>query len=106
MKLKLTRASNAGKLTMLIGLLLIAPLLVLPFYPEDTRFAAAFLIPGSASILLGALMCAKKSAATVSASEATHRGNLLVLYIWAYGCLIGALPFVIGDRLSFVQGLF
>ena len=33
MKLKLTRASNAGKLTMLIGLLLIAPLLVLPFYP-------------------------------------------------------------------------
>ena len=106
MKLKLTRASNAGKLTLLIGLLLLAPLLVLPFYPEDARFAAAFLLPGGASILLGALMCAKKSAATDSALEAAHRGNLLVLYIWAYGCLAGALPFVLGDRLSFVQGLF
>ena len=106
MKLKLTRASNAGKLTLLIGLLLLAPLLVLPFYPEDARFAAAFLLPGGASILLGALMCAKKSAATDSALEAAHRGNLLVLYIWAYGCLMGALPFVLGDRLSFVQGLF
>ena len=106
MKLMLTRASNAGKLTLLIGLLLLAPLLVLPFYPEDARFAVAFLIPGGASILLGALMCAKKSVATDSASEAAHRGNLLVLYIWAYGCLMGALPFVLGDRLSFVQGLF
>ena len=106
MKLMLTRASNAGKLTLLIGLMLLAPLLVLPFYPEDARFAAAFLLPGGASILLGALMCAKRSAATDSASEAAHRGNLLVLYIWAYGCLMGALPFVLGDRLSFVQGLF
>ena len=106
MKLMLTRASNAGKLTLLIGLMLLAPLLVIPFYPEDARFAAAFLIPGGASILLGALMCAKRSAAAVSASEAAHRGNLLVLYIWAYGCLAGALPFVLGDRLSFVQGLF
>ena len=79
MKLKLTRASNAGKLTLLIGLLLLAPLLVLPFYPEDAHFAAAFLLPGGASILLGALMCAKKSAATDPASEAAHLGNLLVL---------------------------
>ena len=106
MKLKLIRASNAGKLTLLIGLLLLAPLLVIPFYPEDARFASAFLIPGGASILLGALMCAKKNAATASASAEAHRGNLLVLYIWAYGCLAGALPFVLGDRLSFVQGLF
>lgn len=106
MKQRITRASNVGKLTALIGLLLLAPLLVLPFFPEDARFAAAFLIPGGASVLLGLALCLCVPARPLTMQEAAHHGNLLVLYIWLYGCMAGALPFVLGDRLTFVQALF
>lgn len=106
MKQRITRASNVGRLTTLIGLLLLAPLLVLPFFPEDAQFAAAFLIPGGASILLGLALCLLVKTHPLTVQEAMHRGNLLVLYIWLYGCLAGALPFVLGGRLTFVQALF
>lgn len=106
MKPKITHASNIGKLTALIGLLLLAPLLVLPFFPEDAQYAPAFLIPGGISILLGTVLCLCVKVRPLAVQEAMHHGNLLVLYIWLYGCLAGAIPFVLGDKLSFVQGLF
>ena len=106
MKRSITRVSNVGRLTVLIGLLLLAPLLVLPFFPEDVRFAAAFLIPGGGSILLGLALCLRVRVYPMSMQEAAHHGNLLVLYIWLYGCLAGAMPFVLGGRLTFVQALF
>ena len=106
MKQRITHASNVGKLTALIGLLLLAPLLVLPFFPEDRQYAAAFLIPGGVSILPGLMLCLCVKARPLTMQEAAHHGNLLVLYIWLYGCLAGALPFVIGNRLTFVQALF
>ena len=106
MKQRITRASNVGKLTALIGLLLLAPLLVLPIFPEDAPFAAAFLIPGIASILLGLALCLCIPVRPLTVQEAMHHGNLLVLYIWMYGCLAGALPFVLGGQLTFVQALF
>lgn len=106
MKRSITRVSNVGRLTVLIGLLLLAPLLVLPFFPGDVRFAAAFLVPGGGSILLGLALCLRVRVYPMSMQEAAHHGNLLVLYIWLYGCLAGALPFVLGGRLTFVQALF
>ena len=106
MKQRITRASNVGRLTALIGLLLLAPLLVLPFFPEDAQFATAFLVPGIASILLGLALCLCVKTHPLTMQEAMHHGNLLVLYIWLYGCLAGALPFVLGGRLTFVQALF
>ena len=87
MKQRITRASNVGRLTALIGLLLLAPLLVLPIFPEDAPFAAAFLVPGIASILLGLALCLCIPAHPLTMQEAMHHGNLLVLYIWLYGCL-------------------
>ena len=80
MKQRITHASNVGRLTALIGLLLLAPLLVLPFFPEDAPFAAAFLIPGIASILVGLALCLCPPARPLTMQEAMHHGNLLVLY--------------------------
>ena len=42
MKLKLTRASNVGKLTLLIGLLLLAPLLCFPSIPRTRALPPRF----------------------------------------------------------------
>ena len=106
MKQRISRAGSVGRLTVLIGLLLLAPLLVLPIFPEDAQFAGAFLIPGIASVLLGLALCLCIPVRPLTVQEAMHHGNLLVLYIWMYGCLAGALPFVLGGQLTFVQALF
>ena len=39
---RIKESSNRGKLMMLIGLLVAAPLALLPFYPEDCGFVWAF----------------------------------------------------------------
>ena len=98
--------SNMGKLTLLIGLLLLVPLSMLPFFPQDACYACAFLVPAGASLLMGGLLCLIKRRESISRQTATHSGNLLVLYIWLYSFVMGAIPFVLSGQLTFVQALF
>ena len=108
MKKRLANCNNIGKLTGLVGLLLLVPLLVLPFYPDEADNAVYFIVPAVFSVVLGLLVCVifKKSDKNASIEELTARGNLTVLYIWIYACLIGAMPFFLSHRLTFVQALF
>ncbi len=109
MKRVLNDCSSVGKLMVLIGLFVAAPLLVLPWYPQDVGFTMAFLIPGGGSILLGLLFCIFAKRDTECASDwrsSVQRSSLTVLFAWGWGVLIGALPFVLGDQLRMVQALF
>jgi len=49
--------NNFGKLIILIGCLLLVPLIIIPFYPEEINYAGSFLIPGLISIIIGVLLC-------------------------------------------------
>ncbi len=102
-------SSSFGKLAILIGLFVAVPLIVLPWYPEDLKYAVSFLIPSSISILLGVLICiygTSESAAYTSYRAQMGRSSLTVLFAWALGPLAGALPFVIGRQLSALPALF
>lgn len=83
--------SSIGKLILLIGMLLAVPLLALPFYPEESGDAPAFLIPAAFSILLGLVI----GFLTRHKKEAyNYRGHLYassmtVLAAWGYGILAG-----------------
>ena len=101
--------SNRGKLMMLIGLLVAAPLALLPFYPEDSGFVWAFIGPSLFSLAAGAFVClfgrrdnGYSAAWPVSQWQSSHT----VLFTWSWGILIGALPFVFSGHLNFVQALF
>ena len=100
--------SSIGKLILLIGMLLAVPLLALPFYPEESGDAPAFLIPAVFSILLGLVF----GFLTRHKKEAyNYRGHLYassmtVLAAWGYGILAGAAPFLLAGRLGVVQALF
>ena len=50
---KMKDCSNRGKLMVMISLLVIAPLAILPFYPQDMDYTIFFLLPGLLSILAG-----------------------------------------------------
>lgn len=100
--------SNIGKLMLLIGLLVVVPLIVLPFYSEDTGYAFSFVLPALGSILAGSIVCSvgKKDDSTFEWRSSMQRGSLTVLFAWGWGVLIGALPFVMSGQLTFVQALF
>src|SRR5665647_1454493 len=108
MKHYFTNRSNYGKLILLIGLLLIIPLAILPFYPDESKYAAAFIIPSLASIILGSLICriSKQDDNFLNWQSTMQKGSLTVLFGWGYGFIAGAVPFMISAKLSFVQALF
>lgn len=101
--------STIGKLMMMIGLFVLAPVLVLGYYTDEIQFASAFIIPAFFSMILGLLVCifAKRN-------ERMHESwinvrayaSWTVIFAWLWGVLIGALPFVLGGQLRFVQALF
>ena len=108
MKEKLSNCNNYGKLVILIGLLIACPLIVLPFYPEESKYALAFLAPSIISVMLGAALCLKlkPSQNNLQRLLTLQYGYLTVLFAWFYGFLAGAIPFVFSGQLNFVQALF
>lgn len=106
--IRLSKSSNIGKLIILIGVLLLFPLLIIPFFPEDIIYAGTFIVPSLFSILLGLIICicSKPNENNMQAEEMIHRGNLTVLLAWGYSFLAGAMPFVLARKLTFIQALF
>ena len=101
--------SNIGKIMLFIGILVILPIIVVPFYQDEAKYIPGFLISGGSSILLGLLFIIFGGKATDRKINWRHNiavSNLTVLFAWIWGVLIGALPFYIMGQLTFVQSLF
>jgi trk system potassium uptake protein TrkH len=92
---------------LLIGLLVAAPLIVLPFI-RRMRSAASFALPSLGSIAAGITACliGKKNDAKFEWRSSMQRSSLTVLFAWGWGILFGAFPFVISKQLALVQALF
>ena len=110
MKHNCSEKSVIGKLMILIGLFVAAPLIILPWYPQDVKYVWEFVIPGGGSALLGVICClikAKKPGPSVVGWKSSMgRSSLTVLFAWSWGVIIGAIPFVLGNQLTVVQALF
>ena len=109
MRVKLSKNSIIGELMILVGLLVLAPLLVLPWYPEDIKYTMCFVIPGGGSLILGLLFGRfKKTPPSFGNSwkDSMGRSSLTVLFAWSWGVIIGAMPFVLNGQLTVVQALF
>lgn len=106
---KMKDCSNRGKLMVLIGLLVIAPVAILPFYPRDIGYAVYFLLPGLLSVLAGGLVCAfgrRETYFIADRLKAQQHSNNTVLFTWFWGIIVGAMPFFLSGQLKFVQALF
>lgn len=109
MKKMFSNCSSAGKLMIIIGLLMMIPLIVLPFYPNELVYASAFIIPAMLSIGLGLIACLffkPKKDQSEEWQTAVQYSSLTVLFAWIWGILIGALPFLISGQLNGLHALF
>lgn len=103
------RRSIVSELMILIGLLIMAPVLVLPWYPQDAVYTHCFLIPGGGSVLLGLVLSLFHKPSPHfgnSWKDSMGKSSLTVLFAWSWGVFMGALPFVLSGQLTMVQGLF
>ena len=108
MKKLIGSGSTVAKLMVLIGLFILAPLTVLPWYPQDLPYWWTFMVPGGGSVLLGLLLCLRGSDGDsgVSWKSSVGRSSLTVLFAWGWGVLLGAIPFYLSHQLTAVQSLF
>lgn len=94
---------------LLIGLLVVIPLAVIPFFPENSKYMFAFAFPGICSFVLGAVVCLlgkKDSDDVLERQSSMQSSSLTVLFAWVWGILVGSFPFILGNRLTVVQAVF
>lgn len=92
----------------LIGLLVLAPIIIVAFYHADLKYLNAFLLPGLFSIFIGLLICifAKRDNIDNHWNLSSQNSSLTVIFTWFWGIFIGALPFFISKELSFMHSIF
>ncbi|MCL1793128.1 MAG: TrkH family potassium uptake protein [Oscillospiraceae bacterium] len=104
-----SESSNYGKLILLVGLLVAAPLAVVPFYPEDGKYISAFLLPSAVSVVLGLVLCfcaPRKEKPATQWQSPLQKGSLPVMFAWCFAFFAGAAPFMLGGQLNFMLALF
>lgn len=94
-----------GVVVMLAGVIVLLPLLVLPFYPREADQARYFIIPGVLAILAGYLMGIVLKGREKGRLE-KNQELLIVLAAWIIAIVICALPFVLTGKYSFTQAVF
>ena len=109
MRIVVSEISIYGKLILLVGVLIAAPLIILLFYPEESRYMRDFLLPSAVSIALGLTVCFlapyKEKPATEWQSP-QQMGSLPVMLAWGFAFIAGSIPFILGDQLRVILALF
>lgn len=108
MNKQITYLNVIGKLIFIIGILVAIPLLILPFYPNETKYFYAFAIPSAFSLVLGFSLSkfSRPNEVLEQHKMNVQKGSLTVLIAWVYGFIAGATPFVLTGELNPLQAFF
>lgn len=94
-----------GAMTMLIGCIVLLPLVMLFFYPEDSRYAYCFIIPGLSVILLGYIMSFGIQGREKARLE-KHQDTVVILFTWLIAVAACSLPFLATGNMNVTQAVF
>ncbi|MBN1360215.1 MAG: TrkH family potassium uptake protein [Sedimentisphaerales bacterium] len=94
-----------GLILVVGGLLMLSPLLALVAWPQESRHAAAFLVPATVLCLGGgALWCVFRAARARDLS--IQYGGVVILLSWLTVCLFSAWPLAVVQKMSFTHAFF
>lgn len=93
-----------GVMLMLTAGIILLPLLVLPFYPEEARYIIHFIIPAVCAWITGFLL----SKIPVPEDYRLSIGNdaIIVVGTWLLATLFSSWPFILSGMLNFTQAYF
>ena len=101
----LASARAVGYLMILLGTIMLVPLTMLLFYPEERPQAPAFILPGVLCIFAGYLIKLFTMDYPISSLK-KHAGSLIVLFIWLFSSLLGSIPFYLTGDYTITQAIF
>jgi len=94
-----------GGILFVIALTILSPLLLIPFYPNEFQYGAAFLITGVPLAIMGLFM-RDKCRVEEEPSLAITEGMVTIVVSWLLAILVGAVPFMLINNLNFSQAIF
>lgn len=93
-----------GAFLMLIGLIVLIPMVMIIFFPQENAAWSSFLITGLLAILIGFLVYYFCLAGAEKGKLEKHQDALLLVLLWLMALFVGALPFFLHGHL--VQGAY
>ena len=81
-----------GVFFILIGVIVLMPLILLIFYPNESNYALNFIIPGVSSIFIGFLLSLFNYKRDLERLK-RHDDIILLTLIWLSAIFISAIPF-------------
>ncbi len=94
-----------GIFAVLIGLIILIPLLIIPFYPEEITYMDEFLIPSLSSIAVGLFIMFLFRGREKGRLERSQDA-ILVVGIWILAIMVSAMPFVLTGHYNLTQAIF
>ena len=94
-----------GLFMTMIGIIILLPLLALPFYPEEADQYLCFVIPSGVTIIIGFLLYLYIFRKEKGRLE-KHQDSILVVLIWVVCIIASALPYIMSGNYSFVDAVF
>jgi trk system potassium uptake protein TrkH len=94
-----------GLFMMMIGVIILLPLVVLIFFPEEIENAKYFIVPGVISIVLGYFTHFFILGKSQERLE-KYQDAVLILLIWLIAIFISSFPFLLTGNYNFTQSIF
>jgi trk system potassium uptake protein TrkH len=98
-------AAYSGFIFILAGIIMLFPIIVTLFRPEELVYAKDFLVSSLISIGFGSILWftfRNRQSVVLTVME----GGIVVLFSWVVTCFISSLPFVFILHLNFTQAIF
>ncbi|MEL7646678.1 MAG: TrkH family potassium uptake protein [Sedimentibacter sp.] len=93
-----------GVMLMFVSGIILLPVAVLPFFPEENKYLMSFFFPFAASFLVGFLM--NKTRISDDCRMTVADASLVVVASWFFAIFFSSLPFVFGKILDFPHAFF
>ena len=88
-----------------IGGIQLLPLVILPFYPEESSYLPCFLWPGLIAIAVGLIMHWLLKGTEIIKLE-KHYDSILIVLIWLCSILVSSIPWMLTGKYNFSQAVF
>lgn len=94
-----------GIFLMMVGAIILVPLLVIAFYPNEASEMKCFLVPGTASITIGFFLYLLIQGKNKGKLEG-HEDLGLIVLVWIVAIVVSAIPFMLKGTYNFTQAIF
>lgn len=95
-----------GVILMVDGLILLVPLIIVPFYKSEVSQIPYFILPAAITLMVGGLFWRFTRKKTYHIAVSIHDSGAIVVISWIITCVISALPFILEGTLNFTQAIF